>query len=461
VRETEAPVSSLITAGGDLSHDPLPERRCMGTKADAGMTLADVPRNFFRVEGDRSVQEIHDAFDADPSLPGVIVSEAGRFVGMVPRMAMLELLGRPFGVELFMRRPITHLLATSGAEVLMLNDSTPVPEAARRALERPQARLFDPLVVIGTDGKLALVDVQLLLVTLTRLLEKRNRENETLLAESQERAVELQATLEELRRTQDDLVQASKMSSLAQLVAGVAHEVNTPIGVAVTAASHLNEKTAELAALFQANSMKRSDLGAYLLMAEETSRVLNANLARAAELIRGFKLVATDQTSHERRRFLLGEYLASILFSLRPQLKKARHEVTVSCDPSLEMYSLPGAIAQVLTNLVMNAIVHAFDGLERPGHMTLNAKADGEWVEMCFADDGKGIPPENLSHVFEPFFTTRRGRGGSGLGLHIAFNLVTWQLGGKIACTSTPGEGAVFTIRLPRHLPVECKNGNP
>lgn len=428
-------------------------------EANAGMTLADMPHNDFRVEGSRSVQEIHDAFATDPGLPGVIVTESGRFLGMIPRMAMLELLGRPFGVELFMHRPITHLLATSGGEALLLDNSTPIPEAARRALARPQARLLDPLVVAGNKGGLSLVDVQLLLATLARLLEKRNRENEALLAESQERAAELQATLEELRRTQDDLIQASKMSSLAQLVAGVAHEANTPIGVAVTAASHLDEKTVEVAALFRGSALKRSELEAYLLLAGETSRVLNANLARAAELIRSFKQVATDQTSHERRRFMLADYLNSILFSLRPQLKKTLHEISVNCDPGLEMDSYPGAIAQVLTNLVMNALVHAFDGLARAGHMTLDARADGEWVELRFIDDGNGIPPENLPHIFEPFFTTRRGRGGSGLGLHIVFNLVTWQLGGRIACASTPGAGAVFTIRLPRCLPLERTDG--
>jgi len=453
--DTETPEYCLTSAGASLSMASLPDPI---REAGGGMTLACVPRKYFNADGALSIKEIQAAFDSDPSLPGVIVTGAAGFLGMIPRMALLELLGRPFGIELFLHRPITHLLDTSDAEALQLEDSTPIPEAARRALERPQTHLFDPLVVADRDGKLALVDAQLLLATLARLLEKQNRENEALLADSQERAAELMVTLEELRHTQDDLIQASKMSSLAQLVAGVAHEVNTPVGVAVTAASHLNERTAEVVALFQGNALKKSHLEAYFQVAEETGRVLTTNLARAAELIRSFKQVATDETSHERRRFLLGDYLDSILFSLRPQLKKTPHEVTVSCDPCLEMDSYPGAIAQVLTNLVMNAMVHAFEGSERRGHMTIAAEADGEWIELRFTDDGIGIPPENLPHIFEPFFTTRRGRGGSGLGLHIVFNLVNWQLGGKITCASTPGKGTVFTIRLPRQLPLESND---
>ncbi|MGF7173256.1 sensor histidine kinase [Azospirillum doebereinerae] len=264
----------------------------------------------------------------------------------------------------------------------------------------------------------------------------------------------LETAYAELKETQDHLVQAEKMASLALLVAGVAHEINTPVGIAFGCASHLSGRTKALGDAFEAGTMKRSDLTAYVAAAGESSRLIQQNLTRAAELIQSFKRVAVDQTSEERRRFDLLAYLEEIVTSLGPTLRKTPHRVAIACSPGIVLDSFPGALSQVVTNLVMNALTHAFpDGTGRmvEGHMVIDVDdpGDGE-VIVRFSDDGVGIPEEHRSRVFEPFFTTRRGTGGSGLGLHIVFNLATRTLGGRISVDSTPGDGTTFTLRIPK-----------
>ena len=174
-----------------------------------------------------------------------------------------------------------------------------------------------------------------------------------------------------------------------------------------------------------------------------------SNLKRAAELIRSFKQVAVDRSTEDRRVFHLRAYLDEILMSLRPHLKKTEHTVSVICDPKLIMDSYPGALSQIITNLVMNSLVHAFEPGEA-GRITISAAQDRDQVQINYADNGKGIPNENLDKIFEPFYTTRRGRGGTGLGLHILYNLVTQKLGGTVRCESTPGQGTSFTLLLPQ-----------
>ncbi|KAA0580716.1 ATP-binding protein [Azospirillum sp. Sh1] len=261
---------------------------------------------------------------------------------------------------------------------------------------------------------------------------------------------ELERAYADLKETQASLVQAEKMASLALLVAGVAHEINTPIGIAFGCATHLSGRTSTLAEAFESGTMRKSELAAYVATAGESSRLIEQNLTRAAELIQSFKRVAVDQTSEERRRFDLLAYLEEVVTSLGPTLRKSRHRVAIACSPGIVMDSFPGALSQVVTNLVMNALTHAFPA-DCKGHMVIDVDetADGE-VEVRFADDGVGIPAENLPKVFEPFFTTRRGSGGSGLGLHIVFNLVTQSLGGRISVDSVPGDGTTFTLRIPK-----------
>ncbi|MCF8489680.1 MAG: PAS-domain containing protein [Rhodospirillum sp.] len=259
--------------------------------------------------------------------------------------------------------------------------------------------------------------------------------------------------LEQLTATQKTLLVAEKMASLGQLVAGVAHEINTPIGTSLTAASLLAEKTRALDNALASNTLKRSTLSDYVHTAGECSRFILSNLTRAAELIQSFKQVSVDQTSDERRRFDLRAYLEEILISLHPRLKRGHHDLILDCPKGIKMDSYPGALFRVITNLVVNALTHGFgeDPDLSAGTMTLTARTDGpDHIILTFSDTGRGIAAEHLTRVFDPFFTTRRGDGGTGLGLNIVYNLITQTLMGQITVQSTPGMGTTFSLNLPR-----------
>ncbi|HEU5282802.1 MAG TPA: ATP-binding protein, partial [Burkholderiales bacterium] len=259
---------------------------------------------------------------------------------------------------------------------------------------------------------------------------------------------ELEQALMRLKLAQSQLVQSEKMASLGSLVAGVAHEINTPVGVGVTAASTLQEWAQRLQQQHADGKMTRSDLERFIGVTADSTQILMTNLRRAAELIRSFKQVAVDQSSDERRRFRLKAYLDEILLSLAPRINRTGHTITVDCPAALELDSYPGALAQIVTNLVTNSLVHAFpDG--RRGHIGISAREEPGGIVLRYADNGIGIPPENLRRIYDPFFTTRRGAGGSGLGMHIVYNLVTQRLGGTINATSTLGEGTIFEVRFP------------
>jgi PAS domain S-box-containing protein len=282
------------------------------------------------------------------------------------------------------------------------------------------------------------------------------RMNESLELRVHERTSQLEAanaeltkTLEQLTNAHKQLVESEKMASLGGLVAGVAHEINTPVGIGVTAASHLEVKTRAILDEYKAGGLKRARLEEFLDVCDESTRMILSNLKRAAELIRSFKQVAVDRSTEDRRKFKLRAYLDEVLLSLRPHLKKTEHSVAVICDPELTMDSYPGALSQIITNLVMNSLVHAFDP-GTAGSITILASQKGHDVELIYVDNGKGIAPEHLDKIFEPFYTTRRGRGGTGLGLHILYNLVTQQMHGSVRCESVPGQGTTFTLLLPQ-----------
>jgi signal transduction histidine kinase/CHASE3 domain sensor protein len=280
-----------------------------------------------------------------------------------------------------------------------------------------------------------------------RLLEETKQAREA----AEVAAQELSQALENLKATQSQLVEAEKMAALGGLVAGVAHEINTPVGVGVTAASLLEDKTATFRSLFQNGQMKRSDLEKYLDTASQSSRMILKNLQRAAELIHSFKQVAVDQSSEERRPFVVRAYLEEILLSLHPKLKRTQLTLETRGDENLTLDSYPGAFAQIVTNLVMNSLIHAYEP-NQSGKLIFDLKQkDGSFI-FEYADDGRGISKENLSKIFDPFFTTKRGQGGSGLGLHIIYNLVTQKLGGTIRCESEVGRGTRFMIELPMAL---------
>lgn len=285
-----------------------------------------------------------------------------------------------------------------------------------------------------------------------RVIEEQNRtlefKVEDRTRELQEKNIAMAQTLQQLKETQEQLIVQEKLASLGGLVAGIAHEINTPIGIGVTAASHLQTKTKDFQQLFANDDLAQEDLEDYMAQSTEASSIILANLNRASELIKSFKQVAVDQASEERRQFNVREYLEEILLSLRPQFKKTKCQVSIHCAADLVLDSYPGAFSQIVTNLVMNSLQHAFEPDDR-GIITIGVKLNGKIVEMDYEDDGRGIPPEQVKLIFDPFFTTKRGQGGTGLGLHILFNLIMQKFGGTINCNSVLGKGTRFMVTLP------------
>jgi ligand-binding sensor domain-containing protein/signal transduction histidine kinase len=274
-----------------------------------------------------------------------------------------------------------------------------------------------------------------------------------------ERTAELSAsnralsdTLDTLRRTQRGLVEQEKMASLGALVAGVAHEINTPIGIAVTAASHLEDSARLLDDKLAAGSLSRQDLVELHGTLQEGARLVVGGLARASALIASFKQVAVDQSSEKRRPFELRACLADAQLTLEPGYRRGRHRLRIDCPEGIELDNYPGALFQIVAHLVGNSIAHGFDAGQQ-GQMRIDVTRQGEMIEMIYRDDGIGMPAEVAVHAFEPFVTTRRSSGATGLGLHVVYNLVTRVLGGSIDLQTAPGAGCVFVLRFPLHAP--------
>src|SRR5258706_9221746 len=262
-----------------------------------------------------------------------------------------------------------------------------------------------------------------------------------------------EAALRNLRETQDSLIEAEKLAALGRLVAGVAHEINNPVGTSLTVASALERKSAMFAAEFEQGNLKRSSLNEFIEISREASSQLVANLNHAAELIQSFKQVATDQSYPNQRIFNLGDLTEQVAMSLRPGLGKKNLTLNVECQPDLVMNSYPGPYGQVLTNLFLNSVAHAFsDG--KGGTIDIKVKASGnDNVEIRFCDDGCGMSHAIRRKALDPFFTTRRDQGGTGLGLHIVYSIVTNCLGGRLTLDSEPGEGTNVQLILPRLAP--------
>ena len=274
------------------------------------------------------------------------------------------------------------------------------------------------------------------------------RETEDALRSSKEKA---EGALLELRAAQQNLIDAERLAALGGLVAGVAHEVNNPIGISLTVASSFARRSEMFEADLKSSSqLRRSQLDEFVRSSRDAAQQLVANLHRAGELIQSFKQVAVDRSHAERRQFDLSESTDQIIASLRPILKKATIAVTVEVPEGLTIDGYPGSYGQILTNLFLNAATHAFAG-GRSGTISISAKPRGpEDVEIIFADNGAGMTPEVQRQAFDPFFTTRRNDGGTGLGLHIVYNLVTQQLGGRMMLDSRLGQGTTFRIMMPR-----------
>lgn len=266
---------------------------------------------------------------------------------------------------------------------------------------------------------------------------------------------ELQQMFGQLNRAKEELVQKEKLAALGALVAGISHELNTPIGNSLMIASAFEDQTSEICQQFaKGEPMRRSALETYLSNANTAVEILVRNLHRAADMVANFKQVAVDQTSAQRRAFLLAEVVAGNVLTLQPTIRRTPHAVTQDIPQSLMMDSYPGPLGQVITNLLTNAIIHGLDGRDNGAITIRSGLEDQDCVVMTIADNGNGISADNLLHIYEPFFTTKLGVGGSGLGLHIVHNIVCDVLGGRIEVQSALGAGTTFTLTLPLTAPM-------
>ncbi len=292
-------------------------------------------------------------------------------------------------------------------------------------------------------------------------IERKEQEEEILrLNQSLEKKVELRTeelnatnqkltnSLSQLQNTQTQMVEQEKMASLGSLVAGVAHEINTPIGIGITAISHLEHIIDELEEPFKQGKLSKNRFESALGNLKECHDLVFTNLERAAQLVKSFKMVAVDQSSEEMRLFNLKSYINDIITSLRPELRKRQLELNLNIEDSLILNSFPGVFSQILTNLIMNSVIHGFQK-EESGSIFIDAKLEDQVLSINYQDNGKGIPDNIAAKIFDPFFTTNRDTGGSGLGTHIIYNLVTQALHGTIQLADDSDKGAHFVISIP------------
>ncbi len=262
---------------------------------------------------------------------------------------------------------------------------------------------------------------------------------------------QLSTTLEQLKLTQGHLIQSEKLAALGALVAGVAHELNTPIGNGLSVASALTHTCQNFAESLQ-KGMTKSALQAFVADVTEGNEIISRNLNKASELVSGFKQVAMDRTSAQRRSFKLLEFLNDTYLTLTPTFRRTAIKVVIECPEDIELNSYPGPLGQVITNLLNNTLIHAFDA-DASGLVSIHGSMEDTQVCIRVSDNGKGIAPEHLGKIFDPFFTTKLGKGGNGLGMHIVHNIVSGLLGGSIQVQSSLGAGCCFTLLLPQTAP--------
>ena len=310
--------------------------------------------------------------------------------------------------------------------------------------------------LFAEEGKLIALGGFVLDVTEQRMVEKLLRDmNDELESQVAARTRELRAAneelqdaLDEVKRTTEKLIESEKLAALAPMVAGVAHEINTPVGTAVTAASLIQERIKSLDHAFEDGQLTKAAMCTNLADIGESAQILMNNLGDANDLVRSFKQVSADQSSPALRQIQMKEYLNEVFTTLTPRIRENSLEIDLECDDTLIISTDPGALSQVIANLLLNCASHAYPG-RVGGRVSIRVSKESAGTRLEFQDFGQGIAPDDLKSVFVPFFTTRRGDGGTGLGLSIVYNIVTSRLGGTITCQSVVGEGSCFTITLP------------
>ncbi|MBU3916386.1 HAMP domain-containing histidine kinase [bacterium] len=286
--------------------------------------------------------------------------------------------------------------------------------------------------------------------------KKRQKELEEMKDQLEKSNQELSITLDNLKSTQAKLINSEKMAALGEVTASLSHEINTPLGLGVSGASHLNDELVKMKDAFGKSEITKEDFDEFLAVGIDITNVITFNLRKAYRLIKSFKQIAVDQASEAKRLFKVHDYIGQILMSMGNIITKSGHTITIKGDEKLEIDGYPGAFSQVVNNLLMNSIKHAFvDG--RKGNIVMDFKAQKDELIFIYSDDGKGIEPENMDRIFEPYFTTQPDNGGTGLGMQVIQEIVTKLFNGTIVCESEPGKGATFIITIQKNLPTTGK----
>ncbi|XQW85320.1 sensor histidine kinase [Thalassotalea piscium] len=306
-------------------------------------------------------------------------------------------------------------------------------------------------IVVSIMFGLIVYSIRILGLDLIQANQELKHQQDILENEVKERTQTLEYTLAEFIKTKNDLAEADKMASLGRLVAGIAHEVNTPIGVAVTAASLLKDKNDKILAAFESNTLARNQLSNYLTSSEQSMNLLNANLQRASNLISDFKEVAVLKEDERKKVFKLSDEISNVFAHLQLETEKACFHIHIECPKEIKVYQDPEVLTRVLINLYRNSIKHGFEGREE-GHIHVRVAKANDAITLSYQDDGIGMSENTINRVFEPFYTTKRGQGGTGLGMHIVFNLVTQSLNGTIHYDHHYNNGTKFDITFCQNL---------
>lgn len=402
-------------------------------------------------ESRRRLQEVIDTVPAVINVKDVNL----RYVLMNRYMANI------FGIEPedAIGRTTTDLMSRYGAQKADDNDRRVIASGRERGFYEEEyidssgtmrQWLVNKLPLRSADGEVANI------VTVALDIGERKRVEQ----EMREAKDAAEAALRNLKETQNSLIEAEKLAALGRLVAGIAHEVNNPVGISLTVASALERKVATFTEELERGNLRRSNLNDFVETSRSAASQLVANLNRAAELVQSFKQVAADRTYSDQRPFDIADLTEQVVMSLRPSFRKKNLTLKVDCQPNLIMNSYPGPYGQVLTNLFLNSVAHAFPNAHE-GEVSIRIQEVGnDHVEILFADNGCGMTADVRRRAFDPFFTTRRNEGGTGLGLHIVYSIVTSRLGGRIHLYSAPGEGTRIQIILPRVAPAELQPGS-
>lgn len=325
---------------------------------------------------------------------------------------------------------------------------------ANRQLDEQNAMLEQEVAQKTSSLSQVLLDLERRKNELEQRQEKLVREirqRQVIEADLRESNGRLQNSLNALERAQSQLLESEKMASLGGLVAGITHDVSTPIGVAITASSFLREQLQILNQALDNKQLTQAQLAQFLQSGQDAMELVENNLARASDLIGSFKQIAVDQTSESVRIFNLSKYLQEVIQSLRPRWKHSRHKIHLDCPDDIEIEAPAGAYAQIFTNLIMNSLDHGFEG-QAQGLIEIEVKREEDQLLIRYQDNGRGLTPEQMEHLFQPFFTTKRQQGGSGLGAHIVRNLVTQTLRGHIDAQSEIGKGLCYQLTIPIHF---------